>query len=262
MKVDVCIVGSGFGGSVMACRLAEAGLRVCVLERGKAYPPGSFPRAPHEMNTNFWDPSAGLYGLFNLWSFPGAGALISSALGGGSHIYANVLIRKDEHWFEDADRPWPVTRADLDPHYDAVERRLNARFANAPPSIEVINAGVPGYTTYQELEFLKIYGLDMKPDLVILGFVFNDLFYKYLHRATSENLLDREPTTHLYRFNPEAFQGVLVKEKDLQNTHYTFVLEDGSEITAKGDEEVEYDGEMHSAANLFDALKEGYYGKF
>jgi len=65
-----------------------------------------------------------------------------------------------------------------------------------------------------------------------------------------------------FRFNPEAFQGVLVKEKDLQNTRYTFVLDDGTEVTLKGDEEVEYDGEMHTAANLFDALKEGYYGKF
>ncbi len=65
-----------------------------------------------------------------------------------------------------------------------------------------------------------------------------------------------------FRFNPEAFQGVLVKEKDLQNTKYTFVLEDGTEVTVRGDEEVEYDGEMHTAANLFDALKEGYYGKF
>ena len=65
-----------------------------------------------------------------------------------------------------------------------------------------------------------------------------------------------------FRFNPEAFQGVLVKEKDLKNTQYTFVLEDGSEVTLRGDQEVEYDGELHSAANLFDALKEGYYGKF
>ncbi|MEQ9023264.1 MAG: hypothetical protein RLN82_10980, partial [Pseudomonadales bacterium] len=62
--------------------------------------------------------------------------------------------------------------------------------------------------------------------------------------------------------NPEAFQGVLVKDKDLENTKYRFTLEDGSVVELKGNEEVEYDGEMHSAANLFDALKEGYYGKF
>ncbi len=65
-----------------------------------------------------------------------------------------------------------------------------------------------------------------------------------------------------FRFNPAAFQGVLVKDSDLENTLYRFELEDGSVVELKGNEQVEYDGEMHSAANLFDALKEGYYGKF
>ncbi len=65
-----------------------------------------------------------------------------------------------------------------------------------------------------------------------------------------------------FRFNPEAFQGVLVKESDLKNTTYEFTLDDGSTVEFKGDEEIEYDGETHSAANLYDALKEGYYGKF
>ena len=65
-----------------------------------------------------------------------------------------------------------------------------------------------------------------------------------------------------FRFNPEAFQGVLVTEKDLEETTYQFTLDDGATIEAKGNEEIEYDGEMHSAANLYDALKEGYYGKF
>ncbi len=65
-----------------------------------------------------------------------------------------------------------------------------------------------------------------------------------------------------FRFNPEAFQGVLVKEDDLKNTTYVFTLEDGSEVEAKGDQEIEYDGEVHTAANLFDALKEGYYGRY
>ena len=65
-----------------------------------------------------------------------------------------------------------------------------------------------------------------------------------------------------FRFNPEAFQGVLVTEQDLENTTYVFELDDGETIELKGNEEVEYDGEMHTAANLFDALKEGYYGKF
>lgn len=130
---DAVIVGSGFGGSVMGYRLCEAGLRVCLLERGKPYPPNSFARAPREMRGNFWDPSEGLYGLFNVWSFRGTGAVVSSGLGGGSLIYANVLIRKDENWFVKEDLAkggfeyWPVNRADLDPHYACVERMMNVQ---------------------------------------------------------------------------------------------------------------------------------------
>ncbi|WP_298579753.1 adenosylcobalamin-dependent ribonucleoside-diphosphate reductase [uncultured Luteimonas sp.] len=65
-----------------------------------------------------------------------------------------------------------------------------------------------------------------------------------------------------FRFNPAAFQGVLVKDADLANTTYRFELEDGSVVEVRGNEQIEYDGETHTAANLFDALKEGYYGKF
>jgi cholesterol oxidase len=129
-RADVIVVGSGFGGAVMAARLAEAGLGVRVLERGRAYPPGSFPRSPRAMRENFWDPVGGRYGLFDVWSFRHLDALVASGLGGGSLIYANVLLRKDERWFvqEDLQRGgyeyWPVTRADLDPHYDRVEETL------------------------------------------------------------------------------------------------------------------------------------------
>ena len=56
-RFDAIVVGSGFGGSVTACRMAEAGLDVLVLERGKPYPPGSFPRTPRGMRSNFWDPA-------------------------------------------------------------------------------------------------------------------------------------------------------------------------------------------------------------
>jgi len=86
---------------------------------------------------------------------------------------------------------------------------------------------------------------------------FEDFKDIYLY-AYQQNL--KNCTT--FRFNPEAFQSVLVKEKDLENTVYQFTLEDSSVVQLKGNEEIEYDGETHSAANLYDALKEGYYGKF
>ena len=128
---DAIVVGSGFGGSVTAYRLAEAGKRVLVLERGRPYPPGSFTRSPYRARESFWDPPRGLVGMYHYWSFKGIDALVSAGLGGGSLIYANVFIRKDENWFVQEDMSdggyeyWPVNRADLDPHYDRVEQMLN-----------------------------------------------------------------------------------------------------------------------------------------
>ena len=129
---EAIVIGSGFGGSVMTYRLAEAGMHVCLLERGKAYPPNSFPRTPDKMAKNFWDPSKGLYGLFNVWSFKGSGALVSSGLGGGSLIYANVLKRKDEKWFKEdlpdgSYKPWVVQYKQLERHYEDVEMMMNAQ---------------------------------------------------------------------------------------------------------------------------------------
>lgn len=140
---DAIVIGSGFGGAVMAYRLAEAGMRVCLLERGKAYPPGAFPRNPRALHHNFWDPKAKLFGLFNIWSFRGLDAVVSSGLGGGSLIYANVLLRKSRDTFvhgnpldPDAE-DWPLTYDDLLPHYRAVEAVLKPRgypFSQAPYS--------------------------------------------------------------------------------------------------------------------------------
>jgi cholesterol oxidase len=159
---DAVIVGSGFGGSVMAYRLAKGGRKVLVLERGKAYPPGSFARTPEQMRTNWWDPSENLYGMYDLWSFKGIEALVSSGLGGGSLIYANVFLRKDPSWFvEDLDdgstRPWPVTYDDLVPHYEAAEEMIGIQtypFGNTTPKAIALHAAAAaaGHTaTYPPL---------------------------------------------------------------------------------------------------------------
>ncbi len=128
---DAVVVGSGFGGAVAAYRMAETGRSTVVLERGRPYPPGTFARNPHQMSRAFWEPKDRLFGLFDVRSFRKLEAIVSSGLGGGSLIYANVLLRKDERWFvHDAPLPgggyehWPFSRGDLDPHYDAVERML------------------------------------------------------------------------------------------------------------------------------------------
>ena len=128
---DVVVVGSGFGGAVTSFRLAAAGFDVLVLDRGASYPPNSFPRTPHDFARSFWDSDRHRYGLFDVRSFPHVDTVVSAGLGGGSLIDANVLIRKDEHWFDaggaGSPGPWPVTRADLEPHYETVEKALGAQ---------------------------------------------------------------------------------------------------------------------------------------
>ena len=116
-----------------AARLAEAGRSVLVLERGKAYPPGSFPRTPWEIGRAFWDPSESLHGLYDVWSFHRLDSIVSSGLGGGSLIYANVILRRPESWFADqGDERWPIGPADLEEHYEAVEPSSARRRTRGP----------------------------------------------------------------------------------------------------------------------------------
>ncbi len=105
-----------------------------------------------------------------------------------------------------------------------IEKNLNDKLKLSAKPIEIINAGIPGYTTYQELEFLKIYGLDMEPDLVVLGFVFNDVYYKYLHKPVEGSFLGPEPTVQLHRFDTRTFPGSLFARSYLAHKSF-FALE-------------------------------------
>lgn len=125
VKFDTIVIGSGFGGSVMTYRLSRAGQEVCLLERGKAYPPGSFERSPAGLRRAIWSPDEHRHGLFDLWTFRGIDAVVSSGLGGGSLIYANVLLRKPPDWFvqsSNGGEDWPISYRELLPHYQSVER--------------------------------------------------------------------------------------------------------------------------------------------
>ncbi|MCU0685527.1 MAG: GMC family oxidoreductase [Polyangiaceae bacterium] len=119
---DAIVIGSGFGGAVAACRLAQAGLRVAVFERGRRYEPGGFPRDWANHSPWLWK-SGGPYdvrALSEMMVIQGAG------YGGGSLVYSNVHLRPPAEVFEQG---WPVgySRASLDPYYDLVAHMLDVQ---------------------------------------------------------------------------------------------------------------------------------------
>ena len=132
---DAVVVGSGFGGSISALRLAQAERRVLVLERGRAYSPAAFPRDVSRVDEIFWRhrerPDA--QGLFELHAFSGAATVTASGVGGGSLIYANIHIRPHPVVFDDPRWPLGTDRHALDPYYDKVAAAL--RVAPVPESV-------------------------------------------------------------------------------------------------------------------------------
>jgi len=137
---EAVVIGSGFGGAINTCRLAKKWPgEVLLLERGKRYPKGSFPRSPHDMSNNFWNvpledrkkpktisAKGQVHGLFDVRNFEHIDALISAGLGGGSLIYANVFLQPPEEVF---DARWPENckKAELQPYYAVSKAVLGAR---------------------------------------------------------------------------------------------------------------------------------------
>lgn len=137
--LEAVVIGSGFGGSIACCRLAQKwGDQVLLLERGKRYPLGSFPRSPHDMAANFWSPPADrhrrpkhiakreLRGMFDIRNYKRIDSVVSAGLGGGSLIYANVFLEPPNQTFE---RGWPahLNKTTLQPYYDVARSVLGAR---------------------------------------------------------------------------------------------------------------------------------------
>jgi cholesterol oxidase len=133
-RYDVVIVGAGFGGSVTALRLAEAGKDVLVLERGRDFRARDFPRDPTDVSSLFWR-KPGDAGLYDVRFLSGLGVVAASGLGGGSLVYAGIHVRPDDFVFDDPRWPKAITRSALDPYFDRVARML--RLAPPPSTLRM-----------------------------------------------------------------------------------------------------------------------------
>jgi cholesterol oxidase len=136
---DAVVVGSGFGGGVTACRLAEAGWRVCVLERGRRFGKDDFVERPEQAPGLFWHPKLNPQGLFELRLMRDLAVLDAAAVGGGSLVYASVHLRAPEEVF-DAGWPASIDRAALDPYYDLADAVLEPRPTPDDPPLSKIAA--------------------------------------------------------------------------------------------------------------------------
>ncbi len=123
---DWLVVGSGFGGSVAALRLAERGYRVGVLEAGRRVRPEDFPKSAWDLRRYFFAPKLGCRGVMRMTLFKDVFITSGAGVGGGSLIYAMTLyvphedaFYEDPQWRELAD--W---RAELAPYYAEAERML------------------------------------------------------------------------------------------------------------------------------------------
>jgi cholesterol oxidase len=121
---EAVVIGSGFGGAVVACRLAQAGLDVAVVERGRRWPPGSFPRDLGRLDSGWlW---LDHHGLYDIRPYGDMLCVQAAGYGGGSLVYANVAIRPPAEVFEQA-WPLPYRRPFLDPYYELAAHTLAIR---------------------------------------------------------------------------------------------------------------------------------------
>jgi cholesterol oxidase len=166
---DYVIVGSGFGGSVSALRLAEKGYRVLVLEKGKHFSPKDFPETNWQLKKWLWLPALRFFGFFKITFFRHAGILSGVGVGGGSLVYANTLPRPKSTFFKSGNweglADW---ENELEPHYQMAEKMLgaatNPTFFDADKTLNqlAVNLGRP-----DKIQATRVSVFFGEPDVVV-----------------------------------------------------------------------------------------------
>ncbi len=121
---DFIVVGSGFGGSVSALRLAEKGYRVAVIEMGKRFGAADFAKTSWDVRRFLWRPEVGCYGILQLSLLRDIFVLHGAGVGGGSLVYANTLLVPPAAAFESAGWVGHGWQQKLAPHYETAKRML------------------------------------------------------------------------------------------------------------------------------------------
>jgi cholesterol oxidase len=137
---DAVIVGSGFGGGVTACRLAENGWHVCVLERGRRFGPGDFPDSPDQAPFSFWHRLQNPGGFFDLRLMKDLAVLTAAGVGGGSLVDASAHVRAPSGVFEGPEWPEAISRSELDRYYDRAAEAFQPRPIPGEPELPKVRA--------------------------------------------------------------------------------------------------------------------------
>lgn len=137
---DAVVVGSGFGGGITACRLAERGWRVCLLERGRRFGPGDFPDRPEQAPRMFFHARHNPGGFFDLRLMRDVAVMTGAGVGGGSLVYANVQLRAPDDVFDDPAWPTAIDAGSLRPYYERTEAALQPRETPAEPTLAKVRA--------------------------------------------------------------------------------------------------------------------------
>jgi cholesterol oxidase len=137
---DAIVVGSGFGGGIAACRLAEANKSVCVLERGRRWGRDDFPEHPDELDKFVFHPSANPRGLFDVRLMRDVVVITAAGVGGGSLVYANVQLRAPPEVFGDPHWPASITAESIEPWYARTELALDPKTTPTQPALRKVDA--------------------------------------------------------------------------------------------------------------------------
>jgi cholesterol oxidase len=162
---DFIIIGSGFGGSVSAMRLAQKGYRVAVIERGRRFRDDGFPRSNWNVWKYLWLPAARCFGILQLSVFRDLMVLHGSGVGGGSLVYANVLVEPDERLFEAPDwRRLQDWKAVLRPHFATARAMLgvteNPRLTASDRAVEAVATSLGVGNTFRPTQVGVFFGED------------------------------------------------------------------------------------------------------